>query len=85
MEMFILMVVVFILGYTAIALEHPLKIDKAASALILGMLLWVIFVVARVDILSLVNNGGEYIVKRGENTSMKQAFIIPPHKICLGL
>jgi Na+/H+ antiporter NhaD/arsenite permease-like protein len=53
MEMFILMVVVFILGYTAIALEHPLKIDKAASALILGMLLWVIFVVARVDILSL--------------------------------
>ena len=61
MEMFILMVVVFILGYTAIALEHPLKIDKAASALILGMSLWVIFVVARVDILSLVNDGGQYL------------------------
>ncbi len=59
--MFILMVVVFILGYTAIALEHPLKIDKAASALILGMLLWVIFVVARVDILSLMNDSGQYI------------------------
>ena len=26
--MFVLMVVVFILGYIAIALEHPLKIDK---------------------------------------------------------
>lgn len=60
MEMFILMVVVFVLGYTAIALEHPLKIDKAASALILGMLLWVIFVVARVDILSLVSDSGVY-------------------------
>ena len=27
------MVVVFVLGYLAIALEHPLKVDKAASAL----------------------------------------------------
>ncbi len=61
MEMFILMVVVFVLGYTAIALEHPLKVDKAASALILGMVLWVIFVVARVDILSLMNDAGDYL------------------------
>ncbi len=61
MEMFILMVVVFVLGYTAIALEHPLKVDKAASALILGMMLWVIFVIARVDILSLMNDAGEYL------------------------
>jgi Na+/H+ antiporter NhaD/arsenite permease-like protein len=60
MELFILMVVVFVLGYAAIALEHPLKVDKAASALILGMTLWVIFVFARVDILSLVNNAGEF-------------------------
>lgn len=60
MELFILMVVVFVLGYAAIALEHPLKVDKAASALILGMLLWVIFVFARVDILSLVNSAGEF-------------------------
>ena len=38
--MFVLMVVVFVLGYTAIALEHPLKVDKAASALLTGVLLW---------------------------------------------
>ncbi len=61
MELFVLMVVVFVLGYTAIALEHPLKIDKAASALVLGMLLWIIFVFARVDVLSLVNNAGELL------------------------
>lgn len=38
--MFILMLVIFVLGYTAIALEHPLKLDKAASALITGTVLW---------------------------------------------
>ncbi len=59
--MFILMVVVFVIGYAAIALEHPIKIDKAASALILGMVLWVILVIARVDILSLLNDAGEYL------------------------
>jgi Na+/H+ antiporter NhaD/arsenite permease-like protein len=61
--MFILMVVVFILGYTAIALEHPLKIDKAASAILLGVILWVMFFIGRVDILSMVNDAGEYISK----------------------
>ena len=38
-----LMIIVFILGYVAIALEHPLKIDKAASALIIGGLGWALF------------------------------------------
>ena len=38
-----LMIVVFFLGYLAIALEHPIKIDKAASALIMGGLGWGLF------------------------------------------
>jgi len=50
---FTLMVVVFILGYTAIALEHPLKIDKAASALMLGVLVWVVYLLDVSNILSL--------------------------------
>ncbi len=41
--MFTLMVIIFVLGYTAIALEHPLKIDKAASALITGTVLWALY------------------------------------------
>jgi len=49
--MFVLMVVVFVLGYIAIALEHPLKVDKAASALIIGVLTWVAFIVGKEDIL----------------------------------
>lgn len=51
--MFILMVVIFVLGYTAIALEHPLKIDKAAPALLIGVLLWVIYVLFPEQILGM--------------------------------
>lgn len=39
-----LIIIIFIIGYIAIAFEHPLKIDKAASALITGMLCWTIYV-----------------------------------------
>ena len=38
--MFIMMVIVFIVGYTAIALEHPIKINKAASAILTGVVCW---------------------------------------------
>jgi hypothetical protein len=41
--MAILLVVVFIVGYALIAFEHPLKIDKAASALLgffVGLFFW---------------------------------------------
>jgi len=48
--MFILMVVVFVLGYVAIALEHPLKIDKAAPALLIGVLTWVLYALGSFDI-----------------------------------
>jgi len=49
--MYILMVVIFVLGYMAIALEHPLKIDKAASALLIGVLTWAIYALNAGDIL----------------------------------
>ena len=39
--MFILMIVIFLIGYTLIALEHPIKINKTATALMLGVILWV--------------------------------------------
>ena len=53
--MFIIMIVVFILGYTAIALEHPLRIDKAASALLTGVILWVLFVFGADNLVDLAN------------------------------
>ena len=48
--MFIVMVVVFILGYLAIALEHPLRVDKAIPALAIGSLLWVLYIFGAYDI-----------------------------------
>ena len=42
--MLTLMIAIFVLGYIAIALEHPIRIDKAASALITGVLVWTLFV-----------------------------------------
>jgi Na+/H+ antiporter NhaD/arsenite permease-like protein len=39
-----LLLVTFVLGYFAIAFEHPLKLNKAASALITGVCCWVIYV-----------------------------------------
>ena len=47
---YLLMLAVFILAYLCIALEHPLKIDKAASALIGGSLCWAIFALGLVEI-----------------------------------
>lgn len=35
---------IFILGYICIAFEHPLRINKAASALITGVLCWTVYI-----------------------------------------
>ena len=38
------MIVVFVLGYLAIAFEHSIKIDKAPTALLIGMICWALYV-----------------------------------------
>ena len=43
------LVVVFIVAYAAIALEHPLKINKSASALVGAGVLWTIYALATGD------------------------------------
>ena len=44
-----LLIIVFVLGYVAIAFEHPLKLNKAASALITGVLCWTIYMLQSTD------------------------------------
>lgn len=44
MTAFYLMIVLFIVGYACIALEHPLKINKTAFALLLGVLIWLVYI-----------------------------------------
>lgn len=41
--MILLITLIFILGYIAITLEHPIKINKAASALLTGVLCWSVY------------------------------------------
>ena len=65
--MYELMIVVFVLGYFCITLEHTLKIDKAAIALVTGILCWTIYVTGKDDIVKL-ENVKEYAEKEFSNT-----------------
>lgn len=38
-----LMIVLFVLGYAVIALEHPLKINKSATAVLLAAVIWAVY------------------------------------------
>lgn len=42
----IIAILIFLLGYIAIAFEQKIKIDKAASALISGVLCWVVYFIS---------------------------------------
>lgn len=42
--MYTLMVVIFIIGYLGIALEHNIHVDKAASALVTGVAVWTVLI-----------------------------------------
>ena len=42
----LLIIVIFVVGYLAIALEHPIKINKTASALLTAVICWTIFTVS---------------------------------------
>lgn len=39
-----LLILIFIIGYAAITLEHPLKLNKAGAALLTGVICWTILV-----------------------------------------
>ncbi len=58
-----LMVVVFVAGYALIAMEHEVKINKAATAIVLGMSLWVLYAFS-----------GESVIS-GENAAQFERFI----------
>ena len=50
--MFSVMILVFVLGYVAIALEHPFRINKTAPALFIGTALWAIYMLGAPGILA---------------------------------
>lgn len=43
-------IIVFIVGYLAIALEHSIKINKAATALLTGVICWTLYIFSGTDV-----------------------------------
>ena len=58
--MLIAIVATFIVGYACIALEHPLKVNKTATALLLGVLLWTLYAFAHVQFAGLIPEGSTW-------------------------
>lgn len=58
--MLVALVVVFIIGYFCIAMEHSIKIDKSATALLLGMLMWVLFILGADSIPYVVEQAAQH-------------------------
>jgi Na+/H+ antiporter NhaD/arsenite permease-like protein len=52
---------IFIVAYAAIALEHPLRINKSASALIGAGLLWTVYAVLSGDQIVIEKQLGESV------------------------
>jgi len=47
-------IIVFVIGYLLIALEHPIKINKSATAIITGVLCWTIYAVNTPESIDLI-------------------------------
>jgi len=47
--MIVLITLIFVLGYVAIALEHPIKVNKAATAIITAAICWAVYALASDD------------------------------------
>jgi Na+/H+ antiporter NhaD/arsenite permease-like protein len=54
-------IVIFVIGYLAIALEEPLKVNKTASALITGVLCWTAYVMYSADAEPVVDELSEHL------------------------
>lgn len=53
--MILLMILVFLAGYLMIALEHPLRVNKAAPALIICVVLWMMYMFSAAELIPTVS------------------------------
>ena len=58
--MLVAIVATFIVGYACIALEHPIKINKTATALLLGVVLWTLYALAHAQFAGLIPEGSTW-------------------------
>ena len=64
----LLIIVIFVVGYACIALEHPLKINKTATALLLGVLVWTILALSHTMESSIISS--ELVENLGETAEI---------------
>ncbi|NBX21096.1 MAG: sodium:proton antiporter, partial [Betaproteobacteria bacterium] len=57
-----LLIAIFIATYAAIALEHPLKVNKSASALLGAGLMWTVYAMSGVAVPALESQLGESLM-----------------------
>ena len=43
--MIVAVIIIFVIGYLLIALEHPIKVNKSATAIITGVLCWTVYAI----------------------------------------
>lgn len=59
--MILIITAIFVLGYAAIAMEHPLRVNKAASALVTGVLCWSVYALFSEDKEGVSHELGEHL------------------------
>src|SRR5689334_21581908 len=59
-------VLIFVIAYAAIALEHPLRINKSASALLGAGLLWTVYALSSPDHGAIAQNLGHSLASTAE-------------------
>jgi Na+/H+ antiporter NhaD/arsenite permease-like protein len=66
--MFYIMIVVFVIGYVCIALEHPIHINKSATALLLGTIMWLLFAIGDPASFPAFSTFQEYLAQHPDET-----------------
>ncbi|GAB3968044.1 sodium:proton antiporter NhaD [Spirosoma terrae] len=59
--MIVTLIFLFVIGYLLITLEHPLKINKTATALITGVVCWAVYALISSDAESVVHHLSEHL------------------------
>jgi Na+/H+ antiporter NhaD/arsenite permease-like protein len=66
--MILTIILIFVIGYVLVALEHPIKINKTATALIMGVLCWAVYALlsGEADREHIVDQLGENLTETAE-------------------
>ncbi|AQG80073.1 sodium:proton antiporter NhaD [Spirosoma montaniterrae] len=60
------LVLLFVIGYALITLEHPIKINKTATALITGVVCWAVYALQSADVEPVVHHLSEHLTSTAE-------------------